>query len=139
MNGDLVREAEILFVFSTVSGGVLTALGWRAWTGRWRGWTRLRNGDLALLALPGGLFLVGIGITVPLHGLWPPLTYATGTLIGLSAVASLLMMFVGPLFGTRWYPGWYHRLPAEEQGVRSPRWVRAERAGGRGRGPGART
>jgi hypothetical protein len=83
-----------------IVGGIFAILGLAAWTGHYRGWTRLIFGSFVFMCLP-----VGIGFELIALGT------ATGVrIIGLIGIGLILLLgmplaFLAPeLIGPAWYP-----------------------------------
>lgn len=114
-------QLVLVAVLLLALGGVGTVLGWRAWTGRWRGWVRMSLGHrvLPLVAVgptvfAGGLLLVlqALGDGAPGSlGVIGPVGVVLLVLLLLGGLASVGMLVAAIFLGDRWYPRWYHRLP----------------------------
>ncbi|MDP8931241.1 MAG: hypothetical protein M3O70_22395 [Actinomycetota bacterium] len=104
-------ELKWLLLFGGL-GVFSTAVGWAAWTGRYRGWARRGLGYRTLLMLPGGIAFLLLAIAPFLPRTLGAVAFGLALLFGLLA----FLYLVATLFvKDRWYPHWYHELPPDER------------------------
>ncbi|MFN2556415.1 MAG: hypothetical protein ABR592_05995 [Nitriliruptorales bacterium] len=105
------QDVKAVLVFGAF-GTIMTAVGWAAWTGRYRGWVKLGRGYRVLTMLPSGVGFLLLAVSFLLPRPLDGLTFGLGVLFVLLG----FLYFLATLFvKDRWYPRWYHQLPPDER------------------------